>query len=68
MALTRKGPLLAERGVVGRDSVFKGELRLPHGKHLFRFFVDGVWCHDPKVYQPPLEPQSRFWGTNYLKF
>ncbi|CAN0466984.1 unnamed protein product, partial [Laminaria digitata] len=42
-------PLFAKRDVVGRDSVFKGELRLPHGKHLFRFFVDGVWRHDPKV-------------------
>eukprot|EP00904_Undaria_pinnatifida_P014300 jgi/Undpi1/9/HiC_scaffold_1.g00009.m1 len=42
-------PLLAERDVVGRDSVFKGEFCLPHGKHLFRFFVDGEWRHDPQL-------------------
>lgn len=41
--------LSVERDVFGRGRLFSGTVRLPYGKHLFRFLVDGTWRHDPQV-------------------
>lgn len=42
-------PLSEERDVFGRGKLFSGTVRLPLGKHLFRFIVDGEWVHNTQL-------------------
>jgi 1,4-alpha-glucan branching enzyme len=30
----------------GKDGIWRAKLKLPQGKHEYKYFVDGAWVHD----------------------